>query len=106
LKKKDLDLLNKENWLANSDEYSVYSDSTISQALSVHGNSLRRVPRFGKRNSVLAGKEVQKSVFEKLKRKRSRRMTIMDPNLLVNRAGLRDGSSNFRNPNLDGNNLN
>jgi len=75
----------RENWVANSDEYSVYSDSTISQALSVHGNSLRKLPKYSKRNSVLPGKETQKSVFEKLKNSsKNRRMTIMvRPPLLI-----------------------
>ena len=70
----------KKEWcLAGSDEYSVYSSDTMSQALSIKGRSIKngRI-NLSKRNSVLITETIQKSNFEKLGGTRHRRMTILN----------------------------
>lgn len=67
----------RENWVLDADEYSVYSGSTISKALSVHGSSFAKSSKFAKRNSVFQAVEKKKSNFEySPKHNSNRRMTI------------------------------
>lgn len=74
---------NKDCCLA--DEYSVYSDETMSQALSIKGNSIKKIPKVSKRNSYLQTEENQLSVFDKLRGSPNRRMTIKNRDLLLDR---------------------
>ena len=70
----------KKEWcVAGSDEYSVYSSDTMSQALSIKGRSIKNGKiNLAKRNSVLITETIQKSNFEKLGGTRHRRMTILN----------------------------
>lgn len=73
----------RENCLANADEYSVYSDETMSQALSIKGASMKGMPKLHQRKSILVPNgSPLKSNFEKAKSNSSRRMTMMNNDII------------------------
>lgn len=71
----------KENCLANAEEYSVYSDETLSQALSIKGSSLRCIPKFNKRNSFLSKEAMEYNVLDNINMSQNRRSTIKNKDL-------------------------
>lgn len=68
----------KEWWNANSDEISVYSSESMSQALSIKGNSFKAVKNLNKRNSLLVTQANMNAALEKLGFNKTRRMTILN----------------------------
>ena len=68
----------KENWLNNSDEYSVYSDSNNSRALSINGTSVKKDINSIKRNSLLQTNGRRISILGRLSDlNKDRRMSLV-----------------------------
>ena len=69
--------------LANSDEYSVYSSESMSQALSIKGKAFNKsaVKQTWKRNSLLVTENNMSAALEKLGVNLSRRMTIFNKDM-------------------------
>jgi hypothetical protein len=75
----------KENWLNNSDEYSVYSDSNISRALSINGTSVKRDTNSVKRKSLLQTSGRRISILGRLSDlNKDRRMSLVVRQVWVN----------------------
>lgn len=68
----------KEIYRQNSDEMSVYSSESMSQALSIKGNSFKATKNMNKRNSLLVTQANMNSALDKLGLNKTRRMTILN----------------------------